>query len=284
MKVSTPIEYTDQSGKIMTDFIKEDGVEIMELRGVTFTNNGRSGFRPTQETPANLLSSFMLADGVLSGYSIKFLEKLPRTLWGRKDVHFQVLNPLLDDLDSKLPIRDQEENLQPFKSLSDDQIGALVNEAKDEEAGMALYFIGPSRMGHWLPQLLTNLQDQNWPAFGWNMKLLADIGEALIPEIKNVFENEPNDTIWHDNIILLLSHWDRQLVGQVKTELINAVLKGDLEGASISALHVLHEKQLIDANQSSKYYNFLADKYGHTVHLLEDLKELAAIINTNHNK
>jgi hypothetical protein len=284
MKISTPIDYWDSTGHVRSELIKEDNRLTMVLRGIVFVNENNDGWKPQIEIKSMKLSEFMIEDGYLCGFSMKILEKQTRVLWSNNDGLFKDLNILLDKLDTKVAVQDQLEYLLPFKSLSNAQIKTLATVIKDEAAGMALYYIGATRMGHILPTLLTNIQDRNWPAWRWTAMLLVDIGEKLIPEIKNAFETVPCDTIWHNNIIWVLNHWDRQLVNQLKTELIDTVLKADFDDASISALQLLHKKQLIEENESSKYYNFLEDKYANNVDMLEDLKELKAIINTDNSK
>jgi hypothetical protein len=279
MKVSTPIDYWDSTGHVKSELIKEGDRLTMVLRGIVFVNENRDGWKPQIEKNPLKLSDFMIEDGYLCGFSMKILEKQPRALWGANDGLLKDLNILLDNLDAQIEVQDQLGYLFPFKSLSDAQIESLATTIKDEEAGMALYYIGATRMGHILPTLLTNIQDQNWPAWRWTAMLLVEIGEKLIPEIKNVFESEPYDTIWHNNIIWVLNHWDRQLVNQLKSELLDTVLKADFDNASISALQLLHEKQLIDENEMLEYYNFLEEKYANNDDMLEDLKELKS----NHN-
>ncbi len=283
MKVSTPIDYWDSTGHVRSELIKEGDRLTMVLRGIVFVNEKRDGWKPQIEKKTMKLSEFMIEDGYLCGFSMKILKKQKRVFWSTNDELFKDLNILLDKLDAQIAIQDQLEYLLPFKSLSNAHINALATAIKDEEAGMALYYIGATRMGHILPRLLANIQDQNWPAWGWTVMLLVDIGEKLIPEIKKVFETEPNDTIWHKNIIWVLNHWDRQLVYQLKSELIDTVLKADFDDASISALQLLHEKQLIEENETFKYYNILEDKYANNVDILDDLTELKARINPDNN-
>lgn len=278
MKISTPIDYWDSTGHLRTELVQEGDRQTMVLRGIVFVNENNDGWKPQVEQKSENLSAFMLDDGYLCGFSMKILEKQTRVLWGNNDGHFKDLNILLDQLDAKVALEDQLEQLAPFKSLSDEEISALATAIKDEEAGMALYYIGPSRMGHILPLLLTNIQDQNWPACRWTVKLLVDIGEKLIPEIKNIFETAPYDTIWHNNIIWVLNHWDRQLVNQLKSELIDTVLKADFDNVSIAALLLLHKKQAIEENESFKYHSFLEDKYANNVDMLADLKAVKALL------
>jgi len=284
MKVRTPIDYWDSTGHVRSELIKEGDRLTMLLRDVVFVNENKDEWKPRIEDKSMNLSEFMIEDGYLCGFSMKIREKQTRVLWDTNNEAFKGLNMLLDKLDTKKAIQDQLEYLLPFKSLSNEQIKTLASAIKDEAAGMALYYIGASRMGHVLPMLLTNIQDQNWPAWKWTAMLLVEIGEELIPEIKKVFETEPNDTIWHNNIIWVLSHWDSYLVNQLKSELLDTVLKADFDDASIFALKLLHEKQVIEENESLKYYKFLEDNYAKNNDMLEYLKELKAIINMDNSK
>lgn len=261
MKISIPIEYQDSKGTVKSELVKEGDTLTMILRGVRFTEINHKGFMPAPDTNPLLMNNFTTTNGPLFGYSIKFLETPPRVFWGRQEEKFRVLNVLLDELDSEIPVDDQLDKLEPLKSITDDQVEMLVSYGKDPEAGMALNFIGPSRMGLLLSKLLEKLQDMNDPAFHWNMKLLTDIGEILVPEIKKVFSNEPNDSIWHQNIIRMLDNWETPLLLQLKTELVDTILKADFEGASISALGLLYSRKLITVDETEEFFKFLEEKY-----------------------
>lgn len=165
MKISISIIYEDLNGSEKTNLVYTDDSESMLIRNVLFTQIEGEGFKPEITTTERELSSFKLWDGILGGFSIKHLENTPRKVHYR-DQKYQKLNELLDQLDQNIPLNDQLDLLRQFNSITNEEIEILTTYSKDVEAAMALRHLGPYRVQHILPTLLSGVMDMNWPDSG----------------------------------------------------------------------------------------------------------------------
>jgi hypothetical protein len=86
-------------------------------------------------------------------------------------------------------------------------------------------------------------------------------GDDIIYDIKNALKNSPNDSIWQDNMIRLLLKLDSNKIKELEVELIKIVSNADEDGASITALEILYNKQIIEKTEIEFYANFLLSKY-----------------------
>ena len=171
-------------------------------------------------------------------------------------------------------IDEQLENLSPFNNLSEEEILDLTTHIKSSEAGILIEYLGFKKLRNHLPSFLEFLQDANWPAAGGAAKMLGKAREIIIPEIKRVFEEVRNDEIWHYWIlILIIQGWDAKLVSTIKPELIELVNRADKEGASIQALSILKEKELITEKEVEYHYQYLLKKFEGDKYWIDDLND-----------
>lgn len=172
------------------------------------------------------------------------------------------------------PIEQQWENLSQFNNIREDEILELTVHHKSSEVGILIEYLGYEKLKNHLPIFLAFTQDANWPAARGTAKMLVKAREVIIPEIKKVFKEAWNDEIWHYWIlILIIRNWDKELVETLKPELIELVIKGDKEGASIQALRILKEKKLISGEEIEEHYQYLLKKFEGDTYWIDDLNE-----------
>lgn len=168
----------------------------------------------------------------------------------------------------------QLEALSHFDNLSEEEKLDLTTHIKSSEVGILIEYLGFKRLLNHLPSFLEFLQDANWPATRGTAKMLEKAREIIIPEIKKVFKEVRNDEIWHYWILILIIHeWDTELVNTIKPELIELVNRGDKEGASIQALSILKEKELITEKEIEYYYQYLLKKFEGDKYWIDDLND-----------
>jgi len=171
-------------------------------------------------------------------------------------------------------INQQLENLSQFDNLTEYEILELTIHHKSSEAGILIEYLGHEKLKNHLPIFLAFTQDGNWPAAGGAAKMLVKAREIIIPEIKKVFKVFWNDEIWHYWIlILIIGNWDKELVENLKPELIELVIKVDKEGASIQALRILKEKKLITEKEIEKHYQYLLKKFEGDKYWVDELND-----------
>ena len=171
-------------------------------------------------------------------------------------------------------IDEQLENLSQFDNLSEEEKLDLTTHLKSSEVGILIEYLGFKGLLNHLPSFLEFLQDANWPAVIGAAKMLGKAREIIIPEIKRVFEEVRNDELWHYWIlILIIQDWDAELVNTIKPELLELVNRADKEGASIQALSILKEKELITKKEIEYHYQYLLKKFEGDNYWIDDLND-----------
>lgn len=159
-------------------------------------------------------------------------------------------------------IDEQLDILAEFDGISDEEVLELLNCVKRIEAGILIEYLGFERLKSYLYQILEVLQDINWPAAKYALKVLQSAGESVIPEIKKAFENAPADSMWHYWILTeLVESFDYELVMKMKPELIHLVEKADRDSAAIQALSILKSNNFLTLAQFQSHYDFLLEAY-----------------------
>lgn len=172
-------------------------------------------------------------------------------------------------------IDEQLDVLVEFDEISDAEILELLACVKRIEAGILIEYLGFERLKTHLYQVLEMLQDINWPAAKYALKVLQSAGESVIPEIRKAFENASEDSIWHYWILAeLVESFDYELVIKLKPELIHLVEKADRDGAAIQALSILKSNNLLTQAQFQSYYDFLFEAYSAEEAFIEELNTL----------
>ncbi|WP_196889416.1 DUF5071 domain-containing protein [Aureivirga sp. CE67] len=160
--------------------------------------------------------------------------------------------------------------------LTDSEINQLLTEnyVKYEGAGYLLLHTDSERLKHRIPELLTWIQDMNWPAASKIHELLVLFGEDIIDPIKEVFKKDPFDSIWHYNIIYVLFEIDSFRLNELKNDLIHLVKKADEDGAALAALELLHNKKILTQKEIDQLIDYLIKYFENKQSCTEDLNEL----------
>jgi hypothetical protein len=83
-----------------------------------------------------------------------------------------------------------------------------------------------------------------------------------------------HDQIWHYWILLgIVQDFDKQLISELKNDLIKLVNRKDKEGASIQALRILKENQILSEEQVEEQYQNLLNEYRGDDYWINDLNE-----------
>jgi hypothetical protein len=182
---------------------------------------------------------------------------------------------LENTIDWNKSFEEQLDRLGEFDDVTDEEIKEIAQTChKSREAGILLEYLGYERLKPYLNLFLEFLQDMNWPAAGGASRMLSKAGNEIIPEIRRVFEEVQNDKIWHYWILLgIVQDFDKELITELKHDLIELVNRKDKEGASIQALRILKENQIISEEEVEKHYKDLLDEYKGDEYWTNDLIE-----------
>ncbi|CAD5298996.1 MULTISPECIES: DUF5071 domain-containing protein [unclassified Imperialibacter] len=182
---------------------------------------------------------------------------------------------LKNRIDWNEPVELQLERLAEFDHITNEEIEELAQTChKSTEAGILLEYLGHERLMPYLHLFLEFLQDMNWPAAGGASKMLTKAGKVIIPEIRRVFQEVNNDQIWHYWILLgIVQYFEKELILEMKADLIELILRADKDGASIQALRILKEKQILSSEEVENRYCYLLDKYSGDLYWTNDLNE-----------
>lgn len=182
---------------------------------------------------------------------------------------------LENTVDWNKSVEQQLNSLSEFDDITDEEIMELAQTChKSKEAGILLEYLGYERLKPHLNLFLEFLQDMNWPAARGASRMLLKAGKEIIPEIRRVFDEVKNDQIWHYWILLgIVQYFDKQLISELKDDLIELVNRKDKEGASIQALRILKENQILSEVQVEEQYQNLLDEYRGDDYWTNDLNE-----------
>ncbi len=185
---------------------------------------------------------------------------------------------LIDRIESNITwnksIEDQIEVLSQFDNLSDDEIKELTNYFKSTEVGILIEYLGFEKLKDHLPNFLEFLQDMNWPAAGGASRMLVKAGKEIIPEIRRVFNEVKNDDIWHLWILTeIVQNLEKGLIAELAHDLKELINRADKDGASIQALRILKESQLLSEEEITFHYQYLLKKYEGDEAWINDLNE-----------
>jgi hypothetical protein len=182
---------------------------------------------------------------------------------------------LENKIDWNKSVEQQLDSLSEFDDITDKEIKELAQTChKSTEAGILLEYLGYERLKPYLNLFLEFLQDMNWPAAGGASRMLSKAGKDIIPEIRRVFEEVKHDQIWHYWILLgIVQDFDKQLISELKNDLIKLVNRKDKEGASIQALRILKENQILSEEQVEEQYQNLLNEYRGDDYWINDLNE-----------
>jgi len=144
---------------------------------------------------------------------------------------------------------DLEQAKQQLMELQDQELDVLVQPLFDkslwDNASDLLLEIGYPRVRHILYELLSWLQNMNWPGSITVSKLLVSVGGPLVPHIKRAFKIR--DSIWHYWILIyVVANWDSELIKMLSQELYELASGFDYEGAHIESLRLLAREHILE--------------------------------------
>lgn len=183
------------------------------------------------------------------------------------------LDKLLNNVAWDKEPAEQIETLKQFDNLSKEQINYLVSPhfVKSQEAGIAIKYIGLTKLTNNVDELLIFLQDMNWPAAGHVSDLLTSMGRIIFPSVKKVFR-EGNDGLWNYWILLgVIRNFDNENIELLKPDLLALIRIADKDGACIEALKIL--KRILNDNEYSEQFNYLLDRFQGEDYWLADLHD-----------
>ena len=182
---------------------------------------------------------------------------------------------LRNTLQWNLPVEQQLEALAQFDGIGEEELRELAATChKVTEAGILIEYLGYERLRPYLPLFLGFLQDINWPAARGASNMLLKAGKTIIPEIKRVFNEVQDDTMWHYWLLeCLVENFEKALVLELKPELLDLIRRADDDGVAIQALRILKEKGLLFEEEIQRHYQYLQQQYGNSPIWLENLEE-----------
>lgn len=106
--------------------------------------------------------------------------------------------------------------------------------------------LGYPRVKSIFPGLLEWIQDMNWLGASRISVFLREIGEPIVPYIKDILNHHRSDTVWIEWIIeKIIDHWNTEQILQIRDELIliSQEKDNDLRALRILLIHGLYHKQ-----------------------------------------
>lgn len=169
-----------------------------------------------------------------------------------------------------------------LKELQEHELVILVQPLLDkslwDNAADLLVEIGYPKIKSILYELLSWLQDMNWPGSYSISRLLVSVGEPLVPYIKRAFKEM--DSIWNYWILTyLISLWDKELIQLLTQELIEFASGFDHEGTHMESLRLLVREQLLDRTELIQLICLQKANEGNQDNF-EDLLEIEKMINS----
>jgi len=159
------------------------------------------------------------------------------------------IEQLLRQLHWNTPNDDLELARNKLIELQEHELVVLVQPMLDkslwDNAAELLVEIGYPRIRPILYELLSWLQDMNWPDSIIISKLLVFVGEPLIPYIKRALKE--GDSVWNYWILIyIVGLWDRGLIQMLSQELYELSSGFDHDGVHIESLRLLSREQILD--------------------------------------
>ncbi len=137
--------------------------------------------------------------------------------------------------------------------------------------------LGYPRVKSILPGLLEWIQDLNWPGAGEIADFLLEIGDPMIPYVKDVLNQHSDDQEWVYWIFeKLIDHWNTKQVQQIQAELIKISQEkaNDLSALRILLTHGIYAKDVVcEIIQHKKDVLVFELKELHDTHLENVIKQ-----------
>lgn len=146
---------------------------------------------------------------------------------------------------------DKENAMKKLQLIKDEDLHLLLqplSKAHWDSAAEVVVNLGYPRVKSILPGLLEWLQDTNWPGAGQISAFLREIGDPIIPYVRDVLSQHCDDVEWMERIFVeIVDCWNTSQVQQIQDELIQ-ISQGrtnDLQSLRILLIHGLYPKEEI---------------------------------------
>jgi hypothetical protein len=162
------------------------------------------------------------------------------------------ISTLIQKLEWGTPVEEKENAIKKLQFINDDELHLLLQpltKAHWDGAAEVIINLGYPRVKSILPGLLIWIQDLNWPGASQISVFLREIGDPIIPYIKDVFIKHSDDEGWIGWIFeLIVDQWNTKQISHIQKELIQ-LSKGrvnDLKSLRILLVHRICPKESIN--------------------------------------
>ncbi|WP_440962201.1 DUF5071 domain-containing protein [Paenibacillus nitricinens] len=161
------------------------------------------------------------------------------------------VSSLIKKLSWGTPEDEKEEAMKKLQYIRDEDLHLLLQPISKEYwdgAAETVIRLGYPRVKSILPGLLEWIQDRNWPGAGEIADFLLEIGDPMIPYVKDVLNQHSEDQEWVYWIFeVLINHWNTIQVVQIQAELIKISQEkaNDLSALRILLTHGIYAKDVV---------------------------------------
>lgn len=158
---------------------------------------------------------------------------------------------LIEKLSWGTPEEEKKDAIKKLQHIEDEDLHLLLQPiSKDYWDGAAetVLRLGYPRVKSILSGLLEWIQDRNWPGAGQIGVFLLEIGDPMIPYVKDVLNQHSDDQEWVYWIFeVLINHWNTVQVLQIQAELIKISQEkaNDLSALRILLTHGIYAKDVV---------------------------------------
>ncbi|KTD86097.1 DUF5071 domain-containing protein [Paenibacillus etheri] len=161
------------------------------------------------------------------------------------------VSSLIEKLSWGTPEEEKEDAIHKLQNIKEEDLHLLLQPiSKDYWDGAAetVVRLGYPRVKSILSGLLEWIQDRNWPGAGQIGVFLLEIGDPVIPYVKDILNQHSDDQEWVYWIFeVLINHWNTVQVLQIQAELIKISQEkaNDLSALRILLTHAIYAKDVV---------------------------------------
>lgn len=175
------------------------------------------------------------------------------------------MSNLIQKLEWGTPEEEKESAIRKLQFINDDELHLLLqpfSKAHWDGAAKVIINLGYPRVKSILPGLLIWIQDLNWPGAGQISVFLKEVGDPIIPYIKDVLKQHSDDEGWIEWIFeLIVDQWNTKQISHIQEELIQ-MSKGrvnDLKSLETLLVHGIYQKEAINIMLQEKKENIILE-------------------------